>query len=154
MGRTGPTRDQFVADPRSMELRAVSLALLAAFEALLCETGQQDEVRVRIEHLNGRLIELGVTASMNEGLAKSAYKDPVTAAEYLAGQLVVEAGRAVPTGSQVVRDVQEWSEAEDRSVDLLSTEHMSQPVREVTVRQGLIELIRQMFAYEAREGGE
>ena len=145
----------YLSNPRSQELRDICLHMLAAFEALLYGPEHMKlQAHAQLEHYNGQLIELGITTGMKAGLSQEAYRDPVTAAEYLAGQLVEELGHISLSESQVKRSVEEWSEAEQEGVHLLSTHNLPDNVHQFAIHQQVITTVAHFFGRSQQEREE
>jgi hypothetical protein len=68
-----PTKKQLLKNPRAKELRQICLDLARA--------GKAEQ-----ERCQNRLRALGITPNCQEKLEKSAYEDPVTMTEWIAGQ--------------------------------------------------------------------
>ncbi len=92
MSTTPISKAQFLAHPRSRDLRRICLTLAEQVHAFLTipslnrATGEQRAAS--IAELRQGLEALSVTKDMQTALPAEAYHDPVTLAEYIAGQLL------------------------------------------------------------------
>jgi hypothetical protein len=84
------TTQQFTDNPRSKELRSISLNLI---EKLIDRAKGNPDPRLDtdITVLTHQLDAMGITANMHKGKPQEAFDDPVVLAEYVAGQLYVSA---------------------------------------------------------------
>lgn len=148
------TRERFFINPRSRELREVSLELIRACETLMYKQYMDsDQLYASIEHLNGVLVSLGITADMNAGLPREAYQDVVTVAERAAGQLLTIAGAALITEQHVTPIFQEWSEARVDTAYWVSLEHLPQPVQSFLAQRHLLKMVKSFLDYQQVDEG-
>ena len=139
-------RKDFLSNPHSKDIRDICLNMLAAFEALLYGTESiKAQAYAQLERCNGMLIELEITPEMKTGLPEEAYNDPVTAAQYLAGQLIEQLEHISPSQSKVIRSVEEWSETTQENIHLLSTNSSPSDVHKFIVHQQVITTIANLF---------
>jgi len=116
------TRKQFNSNPRSKEIRDISLGIIKNVDALLHKPDvDQLQASASIEALSGQLIGLGITPNMQCGKPEDAYHDPVVMAEYVAGQILESMGRAIPSESSVVPIIEELSVAQYGNIHVLET---------------------------------
>lgn len=112
-----PNRDFYLSNPRSTELRGVSLAVIKCLYSLLHvpeiiqDVEKQREIYAELEAHNSRLIELGITPDMQVELDPEVYRqNPVIMAEWVAGQLIPFTGRRIVSEAEVLPMIQEFSE--------------------------------------------
>jgi len=105
MSSTPISKAQFLAHPRSRDLRQICLTLAEQVHAFLTipslnrATGEQRAAS--IAELRQALEALGVTKDMQTALPIEAYEDPVTLAEYIAGQLLAITEHLAASSTQV-----------------------------------------------------
>lgn len=112
-----PTKEFLTSTPRSSQIREVCLGIVNRLNALLHDpeiaqnTDRQSQLYAELEAQGGKLIELGIKPDMHVGQPLEAYKsNPVTAMEYVAGQLYETTGHKVVSESQSMPIIQEFSE--------------------------------------------
>ncbi len=92
MSITPISTEQFLAHPRSRELRRICLDLTEQVHTLLTTSHVNrvdgEQRAASIADLRQALEALGVAKDMQTALPLEAYHDPVTLAEYIAGQLL------------------------------------------------------------------
>lgn len=95
-----PTREFWFSDIRSGALREINLAIanhvldLLHDPEVMQDTERQHELYTKLEYLNGLLIEMGISPDMQTDFPVEVYyKDPVIAAEWIAGQLIQFTGK-------------------------------------------------------------
>jgi hypothetical protein len=81
-----PTAEILMSNPRSNELRSISLKLV---EKLIDRAKGNDDPQLdtNIATLSQQLSAMDITPNMHVGLSQEAFSDPVTMTEYVAGQL-------------------------------------------------------------------
>ena len=148
-------RKDYLSVPRSREIRDISLNMLAAFEALLYgEPSMNAQAHAQLEHCNGQLVALGVTPRMKTGLSSDLYDDPVTAAEYLAGQLLDGLGHISLSEREVARLIEEWSDENLGNGHLLSLENMPSEIQAFRVHRDVIARVANNFDRSEQEAKE
>lgn len=96
--RVWPTAQQFIQDPCAKELRQICLEICACMQALMNGSSTQD-----IERLYAKLIKQGITPNCQTKLDQAMYSDPLTMAEYVAGQCLTWQGDHIPSQEQIAR---------------------------------------------------
>lgn len=100
---TQVTKEQFEANPRAKAIRDICLGIAKTIDyASESPTADLSDAYVSLERGNGQLIELGIFADMNTGFNAAKYNDPVTMAEYVAGQVVLSLGDTITPLKDVI----------------------------------------------------
>lgn len=109
-----PTKDFFLTNPRSAQLRGICLSIVHNLDALIHDPEVvQSDAYAQLEALNGQLIELGVRLYMQEGLPQEIYsQNPVIYAEWFAGQIIRLTGVHIVSESEIVPIRQEFSQVQ------------------------------------------
>lgn len=99
-----PTRDFLTSTPRSVELRAVSVAVIGRLNRLLYDskvegnTDLKSQLYAELEVLNGKFIEAGVVRNMHAGRPVDFFKtSPEACNEWVAGGLLLIIGNEAPS---------------------------------------------------------
>lgn len=126
-----PNREFYLADHRSAQLRGESLNVIRYLLALLycpevvAKMGGESAIYVQLEILNGRLIELGVGPDMQTGYPPEIYEtNPVTSAEWVAGQLIKFTGERIPSEATAKRLIEEFSDSEAGAMRVIGAKNM------------------------------
>lgn len=136
-----PTEEQFLSHPRAKELRQICLDIAASTDRLLHQRDvvAEDEY-VRLEQLNGHLIEMGITPHFKVGLDPSAYEDALTMVEYVAGQWVDVLGKNIPSEKSIMPIVQEFSEASSGNAHALSGKNIPPKLKVFMVMRSFVNM--------------
>lgn len=130
-GEWQPTREFYLANPRSAQIRSVCIEILHDFDALIHDPKAQAEARRaslyrRLFGLDTRLTELGIYSDIHEDLDECELeREPVLMTEFVAGIIGQEIGREVVTAEEARPLVEEFSISRDGQVFCLD---MNQPL--------------------------
>lgn len=114
--------------------------------ALAGDRDAQAKICSELELENGKLINLGVLQGMESGRQLSDYqKNPLLAAQYLAGQLLQLTGISIPAMMEASQSIGENVANLDR-VSIVETADMSPYSREFAVIQQMLLFIKKAFA--------
>lgn len=109
----------YESDPRSKEVRATCVPAINSLNKLIydplvrADAGLRSSLYSQIQEANNRLVELGVSPSMHEGKPYEYFKsNPVVASEFLAGQLANIMGNTIPSESDAMAIIEEFSEGD------------------------------------------
>lgn len=154
------TKEFYESDPRSKEIRQVGIAILNRFSLLLSsERGtSQDEIsriNSELELLEGQLIGFGITRGMNAGLPEQAYeKDPLTAIQYVLGQIYEILVIPLPSEDTIVGTVGEFNvlnRTQDDSPYLVELTNAPQPLIDFMRAQTMLGILRHFIDYRDEE---
>lgn len=156
-GPPSPSREFYLSDPRSAEIRGTCIAFICTVDGLLY-TARDEHERVGLygqtELLNGRLIELGVQRNMHVREPKHPidffWSNPVSAAEYLAGQLLILAGDTIIPYAEAAPIIREFSEDIALGVYLHDSKILPK-AHKFEIQQGIVEFARDGFAVSPEE---
>lgn len=115
-GEWQPTRDFYLGNPRSVQIRDICVAILNDFDVLLHDPqAARDEARRgslyrRLFGLDTKLVELGIVPDMHQELKEDELeKDPVLAAERAAAIIGQEIGKKIVPSEEVQPLIEEFS---------------------------------------------
>lgn len=132
------TKAQYNSNPRSKALRDITVKALRDVEMLLYEE-PEDKQRyyAEIESLAGQLISMGIVRDMHTGKSQAFFRDPVNAAEYCAGQLLVSSGSHVVSEHDALPIIQEFSIHQSENTYLVPTADAPKPMIDFVVVQAV-----------------
>lgn len=125
-----PSRKDFLKNDRSKAIRETCIGILKGVDALLHDpqVAQDDDAQQRVygelESLNGKLIELGIKPHMHVGAPQEKFQDPVTMAEYVAGQIYSLTGESVVSETGAMPAIKEYSEQKVEGDEETPTMHV------------------------------
>jgi len=108
-----PTREEYQSQPTARELRDICLQIAQNTRMIMTEdegldSSERSKVYARLEHLQGRLIALGITSDLHVGtFTDQNRRDPVKGAEYVAGQIFDLCGKVVRSQTEAMLAAQE-----------------------------------------------
>lgn len=144
-----PNAEFFLSNPRSAELRDVCIGIARRVEDLIYNpevTENRDRqltIYAELEMLGGKLIEMDISPEMNTGLPLEVYKsNPVTTAEYIAGQLYPFTGHSVISEKEIIPVTQELNETDLETVSLMENRIIPNKMRRFLVERRVISFIR------------
>lgn len=153
-----PTKDFYLTNPRSAELREVGLGIVRRLDALLHDPKvsedqeKQSQLYAELEAQGGRLIELGIEPDMHVGKPEEAFKSsPVTMAEYVAGQLFETTGAQVISERDISSTVQEMSETSSGSAHFIKGENVTPRLRDFMVMRSMVNVGYHFFGAQPEE---
>lgn len=121
-----PTAAFYLSNSRSTELRELSIGIVERVTALFenpevtSNPARQQQLYAELEHLGGKLQELGIEPEMNVGLPPETFRsDPVVLAEWIAGQLLPQTGFHIPSETEMSKPLQEFNEGEPGKVNVV-----------------------------------
>lgn len=104
-----PTRDFYLNDPRSAEIRTACLEAFIPLAQTQVDPGlpltnqEREDLSVILERVNGKLIELGIKPNLHVGTSVETLRNnPVMTAEWVAGQLLGLLGDSVTTDHELL----------------------------------------------------
>lgn len=140
-----PTKEFYLSNPRSAQLREVGVAIVRKLDVLLHDPevaqnqDRQSQLYAELEMHGGQLIELGIVPHMHVGKPQEAFQsDPVVMAEYVAGQLYETTGHQVVSETQAMPIVEEFSEAQSGRAHLLSGKNLPNKLKDFMVMRSMV----------------
>ncbi len=119
-GEWAPTREFYLGNPRSAQVRGVCIAIVNDFDALLrdpqaaCSDRKRESLYRRLLGLDTRLTELGIQPGIHEDLSYDDLEaDPIKAVEFIAGVIGQEIGQQITPRSEVEHLIEEFGEIVD-----------------------------------------
>ena len=140
-----PTKEFYFSNPRSAQIREVSVAIVRKLDTLLHDPevarsqDRQSQLYAELEMHGGQLIELGIGPNMHVGKPQEAFQaDPVVMAEYVAGQLYETTGHQVVSETAAMPIIQEMSEAQSGPVHVISGKNITPKLRDFIVMRSMV----------------
>lgn len=147
-----PDKTFYLSNQRSNEIRAACIPGIQALNKLLSDPAVINDRAIQstlysdLEVVNGRLIELGITPGMHVGEPLSAFQsNSVTAAEFLAGQLISLTGRTIPTEKGTTPIIKEFSEGSIGNATLVKGGVLPDKGVEFLTTRGVVAFIEDGF---------
>lgn len=142
----------YQSDPRSKEIREVCIPAISALKQLLydSEVGKNSELRLslysQLEKVNGRLVELGIKPGMHLGKPLEAFQgNSITAAEFLASQLIPLTGRNIPSESDVMPIIEEFTEKKSGNARILDSQTLPGKANDFRTIRSVVAFIEENF---------
>ena len=140
-----PTKEFYLSNPRSAQLREIGVAIVRKLDALLHDPevaqnqDRQSQLYAELEIHGGQLIEMGIEPHMHVGKPQEAFQaDPVVMAEYVAGQLYETTGHQVVSEAAAMPIIQEMSEAQSGPVHVISGKNITPKLRDFIVMRSMV----------------
>lgn len=142
----------YQSDPRSKEIREICIPAINALNRLLHDpgVGKDSELRLslysQLEEVNGRLVELGIRPGMHLGKPLEAFQgNSVTAAEFLASQLIPLTGRNIPSESDAAPIIEEFTEEKSENVRIFDSQALPGKANDFRTIRGVVAFIEENF---------
>lgn len=140
------------SNPRSNTIRETCIPAIDALDRLLHDPKVTEYSEFRsslysqLEMVNGKLVELGIKPGMHLGKPLADFQtNPVTAAEFLAGQLIPLTGRSIPSETEVMPIIEEFTEKKVGNARVIDSQSLPDKAHDFRVVRGVVELIRNNF---------
>ncbi len=147
-----PNISFYRSNPRSNAIRETCIPAINALDRLLRDPGVGKNPDLRssmysqLEEANGKLVELGIEPGMHLGKPFGAFQaSSVTAAEFLASQLIPLTGRSIPSEADVMPIIEEFTEEKAGNARIVDSQTLPDKAQDFRVVRGAVEFIKDSF---------
>lgn len=137
----------YQSNAKAEDIRNACIPILQKLYTLLYneevakDKGEQARLYSQLELDNGKLIDLGVSSKMKMGKPLKEYQsNPLTAAEFFAGQLIPLTGTQIPSEKEAVALLEEFSQPLDSE--------LPPKLREFNTKRDMFRFIQYGFAID------
>lgn len=145
----------YQSNAKAEDIRNACIPILQKLHQLLYneevakDKGEQARLYSQLELDNGKLIDLGVSSKMKMDRSLKEYQsNPLTVAEFFAGQLIPLTGTQIPSEKEAVALMEEFSQSRDNDTFLAESSELPQKLREFITKRNRFRFIQWGFAID------
>lgn len=150
-----PTKKFYESDPRSSQIRQVCIPIIKVIYRLQLDPeiaenfDMRSDLYAQLEVLNGNLIDLGIEQHIHRGKSLEVFQaNPVTAAEFLAGQLIPFTGRKIVSEKEAMPSIQEFTAEKVGQTRMIESRDLPQKMEDFRTTRAVVAFIKNAFDVE------
>jgi len=150
-----PSVEFYQSNAKAEDIRAACIPILQKLHKLFYDpevtedSSERSKLYAQLELDNGKLLGLGIEPNMKLGRDfKEYHSPPLTAAEYLAGQLIKLTGEHIPAMSEFTGSVGENTVSLEDEAKIVEADDFSPQARDFSVKQQIFNFVKDGFAID------